>query len=392
MPSETIYVQPPNIGGAPPPAQGSGPPPAEQEPLFLSWSSPPSMIGLCIKNFLLKIVTLGIYGFWGKTEVRRRIWSAARLNGEPLQYTGTGKELFLGFLIVFGVFFLPILLVGMALGVLAGPKSPLLGAFQFVIYVVSFFLIGVAIHRAQRYRLSRTNWRGIRGGLDGSSWSYAWTHFWTGLMIILSLGWASPWRSTKLQGLISNGMRFGDRPFRFAATAGPLYKPFAVLWLCGLAIIVLIGLTIQGLVTYLWMSGLVQLPRAGRPPDAYQMMLLGLAFYGIMILGFLAYGVVSAWYRAKMMNHFAAHTTFENARFIGNATGRSLIWLTITNALMTTLTLGLLAPVAQARSARYLVQRLTIDGSAPLAEIAQRAHDDLKRGEGLAQVFDVDAF
>ena len=56
------------------------------------------MIGLGFINGILKVLTLGLYSFWAKTEVRRRIWSATRLNGEPLSYTGTGKELFLGFL------------------------------------------------------------------------------------------------------------------------------------------------------------------------------------------------------------------------------------------------------------------------------------------------------
>ena len=55
----------------------SVPPPAGSEALRLSWSQPPGMVALSFKNFLLKIVTLGIYQFWGKTEVRRRIWSAS---------------------------------------------------------------------------------------------------------------------------------------------------------------------------------------------------------------------------------------------------------------------------------------------------------------------------
>ena len=52
-------------------------------------------------NLLLRVLTLGIYHFWAKTEVRKRIWSAIRINDEPLTYTGRGMELFLGFLIVF---------------------------------------------------------------------------------------------------------------------------------------------------------------------------------------------------------------------------------------------------------------------------------------------------
>ena len=163
--------------------------------------------------------------------MRRRIWSAIRLNGEPLEYTGTGKELFLGFLVVLFCVFLPIALAGAALVYVLGPHSQLLPAFQLLAYVVLFFLVGIAIHRALRYRLARTRWRGIRGGLDGSSLRFAWTHFWTALLIPFTLGWIMPWRATKLQSLLYNDMRFGNRPFRFMARSGPLYGRFAVAWI-----------------------------------------------------------------------------------------------------------------------------------------------------------------
>ena len=56
------------------------------EALRVSWLHPLGLIGLSVYNFFMRLLTLGIYHFWGKTEVRRRIWSAIRLNGEPLEY------------------------------------------------------------------------------------------------------------------------------------------------------------------------------------------------------------------------------------------------------------------------------------------------------------------
>ena len=74
----------------------------------ISWVHPPGgFLGLSILNGLLRILTLGVYHFWGKTEVRQRIWSAVRIDGEPLDYRGTGGELFRGFLIVFFLILLP---------------------------------------------------------------------------------------------------------------------------------------------------------------------------------------------------------------------------------------------------------------------------------------------
>ena len=52
-------------------------------------------------NLLLTIVTLGIYRFWAKTRIRRYLWSQTEFLGDRFEYTGTGKELLIGFLIVF---------------------------------------------------------------------------------------------------------------------------------------------------------------------------------------------------------------------------------------------------------------------------------------------------
>ena len=359
------------------------------EPLALTWKQQSGLIGLSIVNFLLRIVTLGIYHFWGKTEVRRRIWSAVRLNGEPLEYTGTGKELFLGFLVVlFGVF-LPFLLVGLLLVYVLGPQSRLLPAFQLLAYIVIFFLIGVAVHRALRYRLARTRWRGIRGGLEGSSLRYAWTYFWTALLIPLTLGWIMPWRATKLQALLYNDMRFGNRPFHFVARSGPLYGRFAVAWIGTILLFVAAG---AGVALSMYLVGFDPQPAAvpGQPPSLGARAIA--AMVPVIVVFYIVFGLIIAWYQARAFNHFAAHTSYEGATFRGNLTAWSMIWLVISNLLIVSLTLGLLAPVAQARAARYVVERLSIDGAVPLADIAQRADDPMRRGEGLAQVFDVDAF
>ena len=54
---------------------------------------------LSLKIGLLNIITLTLYRFWGKTEVRRRVWRNVRLNDEPFEYTGRGGELFIGFIL-----------------------------------------------------------------------------------------------------------------------------------------------------------------------------------------------------------------------------------------------------------------------------------------------------
>lgn len=128
----------------------------------ISWVPPPGgFFGLSLLNGLLRILTLGVYHFWGKTEVRQRIWSAVRVDGEPLEYRGTGGELFRGFLIVFALVLVPLGLTTIAVPLLWGPQIAGRGLIEITIWLIVFTLWGFGIHRARRYRLSRTRWREI---------------------------------------------------------------------------------------------------------------------------------------------------------------------------------------------------------------------------------------
>src|SRR4028119_1352775 len=64
---------------------------------------------IALTNLLLTVVTLGIYRFWATARERRYLWSRTRFIDDHLEWTGTGKEMFIGFLIVMAVL-LPILL------------------------------------------------------------------------------------------------------------------------------------------------------------------------------------------------------------------------------------------------------------------------------------------
>ncbi len=297
-------------------------------------------------------MTLGIYGFWARTEVRKRIWSGVRIEGEPLHYTGTGKELFLGFLIVFFLRARPLhdRDDGRGHGIRAGiGRDEHLHARP---YVVTFLLIGVAIYRAQRYRLSRTRWRAIRGALVGSPNSYAWTYFWTGIVSVLSLGWALPWRSTKLQGIMTRDTRFGSEPFRFDASLGPLYARFArAMGRCH---------------HYLWRHGSWhrQGARAVRPrhalggegspfqlgPDGKMMptprtigMIVRHHFPGHDgVLGFRR--LVPRQPDPALRQPYRTSTAPRSRRTLSTA---GLIWVSVSNVFIVLGTLGILAPIAQ---------------------------------------------
>ena len=102
--------------------------------------------------------------------MRRHLWSHTSVDGDALEYTGTAKELLIGFLIALAIL-VPIYLVYFFIGL----EAERLQAFASIPLVLFFYLFyQFAMYRARRYRLSRTVWRGVRFWMTGSGWSYAW--------------------------------------------------------------------------------------------------------------------------------------------------------------------------------------------------------------------------
>jgi uncharacterized membrane protein YjgN (DUF898 family) len=353
----------------------------------ISWVHPPGgFAGLSILNGVLRILTFGVYHFWGKTEVRQRIWSAVRIDGEPLEYRGTGGELLRGFLVVFCLILLPMGVASLGASLL-GPVPHAI--YSFALWALLLLLSGIGIHRARRYRLSRTRWRGIRGGLCGRSRGFAWTYLWTMALVPLTLGWVLPWRAVSLQKALFVETRFGDNAFTFSGLAGPLYRRFWLVWLSAIVLIAAASAAIASIITL----G-ARAPSTARPVPAMQQLSAGqtAAIVAIVLVAFLIFAMIRAWYSARMLNYFAAHTKLQGVGFTLRATAPSLVWLAASNYLIRVLSLGLLSAVTEARSMRYIVDRLSCDGAIAWNRIAQNPDALLKRGEGLAEAFNVDAF
>lgn len=194
------------------------------------YSGGSGLFRLLLKNTLLNLITLGLYRFWARTAMRRYFWSAITIDDEPLEYTGRGSELFIGFLIVMAVF-VPVSIVYYAVQTMLVGNETALSGLDVLYFVALTLLIAAGQYRARRYRLSRTLWRGIRAAQDGSTWAYVWrSAAWT-LAFPVSLGLSVPWAATDLARYRIDHTLWGDQRGYFVGRATGLLRPWLVVWL-----------------------------------------------------------------------------------------------------------------------------------------------------------------
>lgn len=364
---------------------------AAGEPISVEYTESGGLLGLCLKNFLLTIVTLSIYRFWAKTNVRRHVWSNIKINGQALEYTGTGMELFLGALVIFAIIGLPLIAVSIAGPLMFGPNPLFTVGLQVLLFIGFLMLFGMAIYRARRYRLSRTLWRGIRGTLTGSSVSFSMLYFGSMLLKVITLGWSTPAMNLNIQQRMIGDMTFGDKTFRFSGRSGPLYARFAICWV--LTPIILAGCF--AIIGVFFGESMEVLKEMGKEASADKLNASAgqiAAIYGSMFAVYIGIAVLWTTYTAAEMNLFADYTSFDNAQFRFDATVPSLIGLWLGNIFIMIFTLGIGQPYVVQRMVRFMCDRISVDGTVNVAAVQQSTAAIDKRGEGLVEAFDIDAF
>ncbi|WP_171060593.1 DUF898 family protein [Poseidonocella sp. HB161398] len=258
-----------------------------------------ALFWLALRTGLLTVATLGLYRFWAKTRIRRKLWSSIDPGGDALEYTGTGTEKFLGFLIavvVLGSLAAVLAVVLSFLGfALFRPEAPGgLTALNLVlqnagaIFAPLYFF---AAYRARRYLLSRTTWRGIRFGMEPGAWGYAWRGCLYAALTGASLGLLWPLMTFRLEAYLCDRSWFGDARLRQGGRWTMLYKAMTPL---------LLSVPALALAVPAWVAGL----------PFSSLLLLGAG-------GVFAYGLVH--YRVESFAIMARHKTAGQGIRLGAA-------------------------------------------------------------------------
>jgi len=375
------------------------------------------LFGLAFVTALLTMLTLGIYRFWGKTRIRRYIWSSVDGGGDAFEYTGSGLEKFLGFLVAIVILAVYLGVVQMilfyfGLTLFAEPTSPEMALAQmgglYLTFLAVVPLIFFAQYRARRYKLARSRWRGVRFGAEKGAWGYALRAMGHWLLTIVTLGLLLPRQTFWLEKYKTDRSWYGDGRFVQEGRWSALYPAMTHL-LIGVGFILAGGLALAlqspligaalSMVGYVWalVGFLSYRVRAfiyltehkvldgdihfeARPETRK---IIGLVILGVLVVS-LIMGVAFAMLAAlasmvvgpAMMAPGPGHIVglvlmaglYLGALLMGGAL--SLVWIT--------------QPVIA-----HVISSITVQGADRLADIRQRAHDTGADAEGFADALDV---
>ena len=330
-------------------------------------------------NALLIIVTLGIYRFWATARQRRYLWSRTEVIDDSLEWTGTGKEMFVGFLIVLAIlvpFFLFIQFLFPAL-IARGMEGAAIGVFT-LFYIAILYLGGFARFRALRYRLSRTWWHGIRGGSDNPGWNYGGEWLGRYVLVFMTMFIMFPWAATRLWNARWNAMSFGPLQFQADLTAEGLKRRWAAVYLVPLAL-VLIGAMLGGII------GVLAAADDGRNVTA------GAIVVGIFLLFYVAIPLMTLHWYAKFFRKAAEATSLGDLEFGFDATTWDWLKLFLGNIALAIVTLGFGLTYWGYRNWSFMVRHSHLYGVVDVSQLTQSKVAAPSEAEGFADAFDIGA-
>jgi uncharacterized membrane protein YjgN (DUF898 family) len=371
-----------------------------------------------LTNALLNLVTLGVYRFWATTRERRYLWSKTRFIDERLEWTGTGMELFIGFLIALVVFFVPVIALQFLVQALALQGQGLLaGLVGLGFYFIILYLTGLAIFRGLRYRLSRTSWHGIHGGSDDPGFRYGLSYFAKTIAGSLVLGLLIPWAMTNLWSERWNRMSFGPHMFESGPEWQKLMKRYILCYLAPIGGLILAGIAGFSSMGGASLSGMASAGVIFFVSIYIVLPLMALAYYaaffremigtlslstldfqftartkswfmlflgnlGLWLLAFVPAGIIVVSF--GLIDGFANVQPGQNP-MLANPVNFILILIAIL------IPLTLVGPFIRYRSWRFFIRHLEASGEVNLMTLTQSSTSDLKQGEGLLDAFDMGA-
>jgi uncharacterized membrane protein YjgN (DUF898 family) len=340
--------------------------------------------------------------------------------GDSFEYTGTGLEKFLGFLIA--LVFLAVYL-GLLQVVLSFVGFNLWGAISsepnlpknMLMQMVATYATGLAVmpliffaqYRARRYMLSRTRWRGLRFAMDAAALGYVWRALLYYGMSLVTLGALMPLATFRLEKYMTDRMWYGDAGFEQEGQWTALYPAMKHLFIAAAVLLLggVVGYLAQSLnlfvitisVGYFWLFlGFVYYQvesfkyltahklldgQVRFTSEASAGQVIGIIVLGLVIISILTFVLGLIFF--VLFNVFATGGGFTGSVLFGAlaVVFGYLAFIVLLGAVVTVL--------ISARTLGHYVDTSSVENAKPLEQIRQRTGDHIADADGFADALDI---
>ncbi|EDV0904695.1 DUF898 domain-containing protein [Salmonella enterica subsp. salamae] len=347
---------------------------------------------ICLVNFLLTCITLGIYAPWAMVKCRRYIYNNMTLKNQPFAYKATGSALFVSMLLVFIIYGISFSLIEHG--------HPGLGCtlFGLLIAIIPFMAV-----KGLQYQAMMTSLNGVRFGFQCSMRRAWWCMFalpvllmvalyivlyvislittaigglvfnivFLGLLAIIGMGVINGITYSKWMTLFGNGANFGIHRFSIQVNVKTCIRGCVLAMLTLFPFAVVIGYLIAPVFTdliFLSMTGNMQ---AGESVilQYYSQIMASYFLY------FLAIIVVTSYLYVTLRNLFLNNLSLANdsIRFHSSVTSHGMLWRLLVVFVISGVTLGLAYPWLKMWLVGWLAQNTQVQGDLDSLELT---HDE----------------
>jgi uncharacterized membrane protein YjgN (DUF898 family) len=289
-----------------------------------------------LKNIFFTLITLGIYFPFAKTNLRKFFWNNLELKGEKFQYIGTGMEILKGYLIAGAVLFGYQVVFAIVTSIL--PEASIFVVLTGAIALL--FIVPTLIFGSHRYLLTRTQYRGIKFGVNPEGKKQITKEFFKAVILSpLTLGIYNIAFFFIIRKVLLNHSYYGNEKITYDGDTSEFF----------------------------WKN-----------------------FLGA-ILSYITMGIYFPWLMAWNIKYHSQHTVFQGNRFNIDVTGQDLLILYLKNILFFALSLGLATPWIATLNMTFYVERLSLEGDIEFDRITKSPYE--KGGElsdGFSDVLEVD--
>ncbi|GAO43458.1 YjgN family protein [Flavihumibacter petaseus] len=292
-------------------------------------------------NLILTMLTLGLYYPWAKAKTLDYLYNQTYFEDSPFSFTGTGKEMFKGFIkaMLILLVFYAALIISMRFGE-DHPGWFLTGVLCF--YLLFIVMMPFILHGSYRYRMAKSNWRGIRFGYVGERKVLVGIFLKGFFLTLITFGIYGAWFQVNLRRYMLSNVRIGNANFVYDA-------------------------------------------------DGMDFFLLNIKGYFLTIF---TLGIYWFWWQRDLYRFFVNNLRLEQGEnkalfFNSRAEAVDFFELIVLNTLIVFLTLGLGTPWATTRTLNFVTRNMLINGYVAFDELeqAQEAYSDAT-GEEFSDLLD----